>query len=86
LTGVQVFDAGGQYLGTIKVPRQPANVALGGPDKRTLYSTACEALYGIKALSQDRIGSGNDRRAERLSWKNILIGCILAGFEHGASC
>jgi sugar lactone lactonase YvrE len=58
LTGVQVFDAGGQYLGTIKVPRQPANVAFGGPDKRTLYSTAREALYGIKALSQgpDRVG------------------------------
>jgi hypothetical protein len=58
LTGVQVFDAGGQYLGTIKVPRQPANVAFGGPDKRTLYSTAREGLYGIKALSQrpDRVG------------------------------
>src|SRR4249920_1213486 len=37
LTGVQVFDAKGQYLGTIKVPRQPANVAFGGPDKGVLY-------------------------------------------------
>jgi gluconolactonase len=58
LTGVQVFDAKGQYLGTIKVPRQPANVAFGGPDKRTLYITAREGLYRVKMLSQgpDRIG------------------------------
>jgi len=71
LTGVQVFDAGGQYLGTIKVPRPPANVAFGGPDKRTLYSTAREGLYMVsRRFRRDRIGSGNDRCAERLSWKN----------------
>jgi gluconolactonase len=58
LTGVQVFDAKGQHLGTIKVPRQPANVAFGGPDKRTLYITAREGLYRIKMLSQgpSRVG------------------------------
>jgi gluconolactonase len=58
LTGVQVFDAKGQHLGTIKVPRQPANVAFGGPDKRTLYITAREGLYRIKMLSQgpNRVG------------------------------
>jgi gluconolactonase len=55
---VQVFDAKGQYLGTIKVPRQPANAAFAGPDKRTLYITAREGLYRVKMLSQgpDRIG------------------------------
>src|SRR5258707_57059 len=47
LPGVQVFDAGGQYLGTIKVPRQSANVAFAGPDKRTLYITAREGLYRV---------------------------------------
>jgi len=32
-------------------------VAFGGPDKRTLYSTEREGLYGIKALWQrpDRV-------------------------------
>jgi gluconolactonase len=56
--GVQVFDGGGQYLGTIAVPRQPANVAFGGPDKRTLYITAREGLYRLKTLAQgpDRLG------------------------------
>jgi gluconolactonase len=58
LTGVQVFDAAGKYLGTIKVPRQPANAAFGGPDKRVLYITAREGLYRVNTLAQgpDRIG------------------------------
>jgi sugar lactone lactonase YvrE len=58
LTGVQVFDAAGKYLGTIKVPRQPANAAFGGPDKRVLYITAREGLYRLPTLAQgpDRIG------------------------------
>lgn len=58
LTGVQVFDPAGKYLGTIKVPRQPANLAFGGPDKRTLYLTARQGLYRIQMLAQgpDRLG------------------------------
>src|SRR3990172_7789595 len=58
LTGIQVFDAGGTYLGTIRVPRQPTNLAFSGPDKRTLYITAREGLYRLIMLSQgpDRLG------------------------------
>jgi gluconolactonase len=58
VTGVQVFDAAGEYLGTIKVPRQPANAAFAGPDKRVLYITAREGLYRINTLAQgpDRVG------------------------------
>jgi len=57
-TGVQVFDGKGQYLGTIKVPRQPANLAFGGPGKRTLYIAAREGLYRVQTLTQgpDRLG------------------------------
>jgi len=51
-SGIQVFDAKGTYLGTIKVPRQPANCAFAGPDKRTLYITAREGLYKLTMLSQ----------------------------------
>src|SRR5260370_29070815 len=39
LPGVQVFDAGGQYLGTIKWPRPSAHATLAGPAKRSLYIT-----------------------------------------------
>jgi len=58
VTGVQIFDAEGKYLGTIKVARQPANAAFGGSDKRTLYITAREGLYRVKTLAQgpDRVG------------------------------
>src|SRR5213594_1811611 len=51
-SGIQVFDRKGLYLGTIKVPRQPANCAFAGPGKRTLYITAREALYKLSMLSQ----------------------------------
>jgi gluconolactonase len=56
--GIQVFDAGGQYLGTIALKRQPANVAFAGPDKRTLYITAREGLYRLETLAQgpERLG------------------------------
>jgi len=58
ITGVQVFNARAQYLGTIKVPRQPSNVAFAGRGKRTLYITAREGLYRIKtsARGPKRIG------------------------------
>jgi gluconolactonase len=52
LTGVQVFDKTGKYLGTIPVPRQPSNVAFSDTDKRGLYITAREGLYHVRMLSQ----------------------------------
>jgi gluconolactonase len=58
VSGVQVFDAAGRYLGTIAVPRQPANVAFAGPGKQTLYITARQGLYRIQTLTRgpDRPG------------------------------
>src|SRR4029079_14978319 len=52
LTGVQVFDKTGRYLGTIPVPRQPSNVAFSGPGRKTLYITPREGLYRLRTLSQ----------------------------------
>ena len=53
-----MFDAKGQYLGTIKVARQPANAAFAGPDKQTLYITAREGLYRVRTLVKgpDQLG------------------------------
>jgi gluconolactonase len=58
VTGVQMFDRTGQYLGTIPVPRKPTNVAFSGPGKSTLYITAREGLYRVRTLTQgpDRPG------------------------------
>jgi gluconolactonase len=56
--GVQVFSRRGEYLGTIRIPRRPTNVAFSGPGKQTLYITAREALYRIDTLVKgpDRLG------------------------------
>ena len=58
ITGVQIFDRAGKYLGTIKVPKKPSNVAFAGPGKRTLYITAQQGLYKIDTLVQgpERLG------------------------------
>jgi gluconolactonase len=58
VAGVQVFDAKGQYLGTIKAGRQAANAAFAGAGKRTLYLTAREGLYRVALQSRgpDRLG------------------------------
>lgn len=47
-TGVEVYDQGGAHLGTITVPRQPANCAFGDADHRTLYITARQGLYRVR--------------------------------------
>lgn len=58
VSGVQVFDKQGRYLGTIKAGRQAANAAFSGPGKRVLYLTAREGLYRINTMTQgpERLG------------------------------
>jgi gluconolactonase len=43
--GIQVFDPAGKFLGAIAFPEQPANVAFGGKDMKTLFVTARTSLY-----------------------------------------
>lgn len=45
--GIQVFDPEGKHLGTIAFPEQPANVKLGGKDRKTLFVTARTSLYAV---------------------------------------
>lgn len=52
LTGVQVFERNGNYIGTIAVPKKPTNVAFAGPRKSVLYITAQEGLYRVQTLTQ----------------------------------
>jgi sugar lactone lactonase YvrE len=46
--GIWVWDAGGHHLGTIHTPEQPANLAWGDADYRTLYITATTSVYRIR--------------------------------------
>ena len=48
---IQVFSPQGQHLGTIPA-HTPGNLAFGGPDKRTLYSSGGGGLYKIQMLAQ----------------------------------
>ena len=46
--GVWVFDPDGRQLGTIRLPEIPANLAFGGPDRRTLFFTARTSVYSMR--------------------------------------
>jgi gluconolactonase len=46
--GVAVYAPDGTLWGTISVPMQPANVAFGGNDHRTLLITARTAVYQVR--------------------------------------
>ena len=46
-TGLQVFSSAGEYVGTISLPQQPANVAFGGKDGKTLVITARTGVYRV---------------------------------------
>ena len=59
-SGVQVFDAGGQHLGTIAFPEQPANVTFGGPDRRTLFVTARTSVYTAPVRTTGHVFPGPD--------------------------
>jgi gluconolactonase len=46
--GIWVWDSGGNHLGTIILPEQPANLAWGDSDSKTMYITATTSLYKLK--------------------------------------
>src|SRR5579864_2103109 len=45
--GIWVWDVNGNHRGTIATPEQPANLAWGGADLRTLYITAITSVYRL---------------------------------------
>jgi gluconolactonase len=50
--GIWVWDANGNHLGTIVMPEQPANLAWGDSDFRTLYITATTSVYQLKTKTR----------------------------------
>lgn len=48
IDGVVVFKPDGTSWGTIAVPKQPANCAFGGANRKTLFITAADTLYQIE--------------------------------------
>jgi gluconolactonase len=54
--GVQVFDAKGQALGVIPLPKAPQNLAFAGKDKKTLYVVGRGSAYRIATLTPGYAG------------------------------
>jgi gluconolactonase len=50
--GIWVWDSWGHHLGTIVLPEQPAKLAWGDPDFRTLYITATTSFYRLRTTTQ----------------------------------
>jgi gluconolactonase len=50
--GIWVWDAQGHHLGTIEMPEQPANLAWGDNDYRTLYITATTSVYRLRTKAR----------------------------------
>jgi len=46
--GVWIISPAGKHLGTIKAPEQPANMAWGDDDGRTLYLAARTSVYRVR--------------------------------------
>ena len=45
--GLWVYAVDGALVGIVRLPQQPANLAFGGHDLRTLYITARTGLYSL---------------------------------------
>jgi gluconolactonase len=45
--GVWIFSPEGKALGTIVMPERVANLAWGGPDRKTLYIAASTSIYRV---------------------------------------
>jgi gluconolactonase len=50
--GIWVWDSKGNHLGTIVIPEQPANLAWGDKDYRTLYITATTSVYRLETKAR----------------------------------
>ncbi|MCS5655320.1 MAG: SMP-30/gluconolactonase/LRE family protein [Dehalococcoidia bacterium] len=46
--GIWVFEPNGTHLGVIRGPEVPRNIAFGGPDFRTVYTTPGVSLYSFR--------------------------------------
>jgi gluconolactonase len=48
--GADIFLPGGKLIGRVNVPKGAANLCFGGPDGKTLFLTARDALYAVPTL------------------------------------
>ena len=49
--GIWVFEADGTHIGVIRGPEIPRNIAFGGPDYRTVYTTPGQSVYSFRVTT-----------------------------------
>jgi gluconolactonase len=74
--GVQVFEAGGRYLGLIPTPRNAISVAFAGPGKRTLYVVGSGA---VGADAQELVTPPGVRNNAKTIYKLPMLAAGFAG-------
>jgi sugar lactone lactonase YvrE len=52
---VHVYDPSGKLIDTIRVPGRPTQAVFGGPDGRTLFLPARDALYAVRTRVPGRV-------------------------------
>lgn len=74
--GVQVFEAGGRYLGLIPTPRNAISAAFAGPGKRTLYVVGSG---GVGADGQELVTPPGVRNNAKTIYKLTMLAAGFAG-------
>jgi len=46
--GLWVYRRNGELVGQVTGPQLPANLAFGGPDRKTMYLTARTSVYALR--------------------------------------
>ena len=49
--GIWVFESDGTHVGVIRGPEVPRNIAFGGPDNRTVYTTPGQSVYSFRVTT-----------------------------------
>ncbi len=49
--GIWVFEPDGSHIGVIRGPEIPRNIAFGGPDYRTVYTTPGQSVYSFRVTT-----------------------------------
>ena len=69
--GIWVWDPGGTHLGTIVMPEQPANLAWGDADYRTLYITATTSVYRLASATRGFVPYLDSQALTRISHRMV---------------
>jgi gluconolactonase len=63
--GIWVWNKNGEHIGTIAMPEQPANLAWGDSDYRTLYITATHSVYSLPTRTRGFVPYLQRKRSTR---------------------